>query len=199
MNQPNTIHAFTIFGPPGCGKGTQAAMIKERLRYLHVSTGDIFRAAVARQDPLAMKAKELMERGELVPDDVISGMLANELKGILNRSSGAKGVILDGFPRTLGQAALLQALLEKLNLHFTGAISLRVPEELLVERLLKRAQIENRPDDTEAVVRERMRVYREKTQPLEDYFKQKQQLIEVDGVGSLEDVYARLVPIIQSW
>ncbi|NPU97039.1 MAG: adenylate kinase [Candidatus Omnitrophica bacterium] len=199
MNQPNTIHAFTIFGPPGCGKGTQAAMIKERLNFLHVSTGDIFRAAIARQDPLAMKAKELMERGELVPDGVISGMLMNELKAILDQSTGARGIILDGFPRTLGQAALLQELLEKLNLHFTGAISLRVPEELLVERLLKRAQIENRPDDTEDVVRERMRVYREKTQPLEDYFKQRNQLIEVDGVGSLEEVYERLIPIIQSW
>ncbi|HOJ61208.1 MAG TPA: adenylate kinase [bacterium] len=199
MNQPNTIHAFTIFGPPGCGKGTQAAMIKERLNFLHVSTGDIFRAAIARQDPLAMKAKELMERGELVPDGVISGMLMNELKAILDQSTGARGIILDGFPRTLGQAALLQELLEKLNLHFTGAISLRVPEELLVERLLKRARIENRPDDTEDVVRERMRVYREKTQPLEDYFKQRNQLIEVDGVGSLEEVYERLIPIIQSW
>jgi len=199
MNQPNTIHAFTIFGPPGCGKGTQAAMIKERLHYLHVSTGDIFRAAIAHQDPLALKAKELMERGELVPDDVISGMLANELKEILGQSTDARGVILDGFPRTMGQACILQNLLEKLNLHFTGAISLRVPEELLVDRLLKRAQIENRPDDTDEVVRERMRVYREKTQPLEDYFKQKQQLIEVDGVGSLEEVYTRLVPIIQSW
>ncbi|HPP00354.1 MAG TPA: adenylate kinase [bacterium] len=199
MNQPNTIHAFTIFGPPGCGKGTQAAMIKERLNFLHVSTGDIFRAAIARQDPLAMKAKELMERGELVPDGVISGMLMNELKAILDQSTGARGIILDGFPRTLGQAALLQELLEKLNLHFTGAISLRVPEELLVERLLKRARIENRPDDTEDVVRERMRVYREKTQPLEDYFKQRNQLIEVDGVGSPEEVYERLIPIIQSW
>lgn len=193
------IPAFAIFGPPGCGKGTQAALIEERLGYLHVSTGDIFRAAVARQDPNALKAKELMERGELVPDRVIRDMLQGELQNILDHADSPTGVILDGFPRSPGQSEMLDDLIAALGLRFTGALSLKVDEEILIDRLAKRAKLENRPDDTEEVIRERMRVYREKTQPLEDFFAGRDQLIEVDGLGTLEDVYNRLAPIIQSW
>ncbi|MBN2329634.1 MAG: adenylate kinase [Candidatus Omnitrophica bacterium] len=194
-----SIPAFTIFGPPGCGKGTQAAVIKERLEYLHVSTGDIFRAALAKGDPAALQAKELMERGELVPDETIRDMLVGQLKAILEESSGAKGLILDGFPRTLGQAGMLEDILKQLNLRFTGCVSLKVDEEELVQRLIKRAEIEKRPDDTEEVIRERMRVYQEKTQPLENYFAEKNQLIEVEGLGTIDEVYGRLAPIINRW
>jgi adenylate kinase len=194
-----SIPAFTIFGPPGCGKGTQAALIKERLNFLHVSTGDIFRAAIAKNDPAALKAKELMERGELVPDETIREMLVRQLKSIIDAASGAKGVILDGFPRTLGQAAMLADLLNELNLRFTGCLSLKVDEEVLIQRLIKRAEIEKRPDDTEEIIRERMRVYKEKTQPLENYFGDLKQLIEVDGLGAVEEVFERLTPIISSW
>lgn len=194
-----SIPAFTIFGPPGCGKGTQAALIKERLRYLHVSTGDIFRAAIAKNDPAALKAKELMERGELVPDETIRELLVRQLRVILEEAGEANGLILDGFPRTLGQAAMLADLLQELNLRFTGCLSLKVDEEVLIQRLIKRAEIEKRPDDTEEVIRERMRVYKEKTQPLEKYFGDHDQLIEVDGLGTVDEVYQRLEPIIASW
>lgn len=193
------LPAFALFGPPGCGKGTQAVMIKERLGFLHVSTGDIFRNAIARQDPEAMKAQDLMQRGELVPDEMIAGMLSKELGILLGNAKDAKGLILDGFPRTVSQAGLLDDILVKNNLRFTGVLSLEVEEEELIQRLLKRAQEQGRADDTEEVVRERMRVYREKTQPLEDYYKGKNQFFAVDGVGSLEDVYQRSVPVIQSW
>lgn len=199
MSVTQPIPAFSIFGPPGCGKGTQAGLIKERLGYLHVSTGDIFRAAIARQDPNALKAKELMERGELVPDEVIRDMLQVELKNILDNANDPKGVILDGFPRSAGQSGMLDDVVKALNLRFTGAVSLLVEEDILVDRLAKRAEIENRSDDTEEVIRERMRVYREKTQPLEDFFSGRDQLIGVDGLGTVEDVYERLVPIINSW
>ncbi len=194
-----SIPAFTIFGPPGCGKGTQAALIKERLNYLHVSTGDIFRAALAKGDPAALKAKELMERGELVPDNTIRDMLVRQLKVILDAAGNAQGLILDGFPRTLGQASMLEGILQELQLRFTGCLSLKVDEEVLIQRLIKRAEIEKRPDDTEDVIRERMRVYKEKTQPLENYFGEQKQLIEVDGLGTVDDVFGRLEPIIRSW
>jgi adenylate kinase len=194
-----SIPAFTIFGPPGCGKGTQAALIKERLGYLHVSTGDIFRAALAKEDPNALKAKELMEKGELVPDDTIRNMLVPQLKSIIDEATDPKGVILDGFPRTLGQAAMLEGILNELELRFTGCVSLQVNQEELVQRLLKRAVIEKRADDTEDIIRERMRVYQEKTAPLEDYFKDKDQLITIEGLGEIYEIFGRLEPIIKGW
>jgi len=194
-----SIPAFTIFGPPGCGKGTQAALIKERLGYLHVSTGDIFRAAIAKNDPNALKAKELMEKGELVPDDTIRNMLVPQLKSIIDEATDPKGVILDGFPRTLGQAAMLEGILNELELRFTGCVSLQVNQEELVQRLLKRAVIEKRADDTEDIIRERMRVYQEKTAPLEDYFKDKDQLIAIEGLGEIDEIFGRLEPIIKGW
>jgi adenylate kinase len=194
-----SLPAFALFGPPGCGKGTQAQMIKDRLGFLHVSTGDIFRNAIARKDPQAMEAQDLMQRGELVPDELIRDMLSKELTLLLESSQDAKGLILDGFPRTVQQAGLLEALLKEHNLRFTGCLALEVDEEELVQRLLKRAQDQGRADDTEEVVRERMRVYREKTQPLEDYFKGKDLYVSTNGLGSLEDVYARIVPIIEGW
>jgi adenylate kinase len=199
MIHSNPIPAFALFGPPGCGKGTQAALIQENQKYLHVSTGDIFRTAIACQDPKALKAKELMEKGELVPDELICEMLTDQLEKNLAQSPEIKGIILDGFPRTLSQAEMLNDMLQKLNLNFKGAVSLVVPQEELVSRLLKRAEIEGRPDDTEDVIRERMRVYYEKTQPLENFFKLNDQLIEIEGIGSIEDIYNRLIPIIQSW
>lgn len=193
------LPAFALFGPPGCGKGTQAVMIKDRMGFLHVSTGDIFRNAIARKDPQAMEAQEIMQRGELVPDELIRDMLSKELSILLAESKDAKGLILDGFPRTVNQADLLNDLLKEHNLNFTGVLALEVEEEELVQRLLNRAKEQGRADDTEEVIRERMRVYREKTQPLEDYYKGKNMYYSAGGVGSLEDVYNRIVPIIESW
>ncbi|MDX9753047.1 MAG: adenylate kinase [bacterium] len=193
------LPAFALFGPPGCGKGTQAVMIKDRLGFLHVSTGDIFRNAIARKDPQAMEAQEIMQRGELVPDELIRDMLSNELSILLKEQKDAKGLILDGFPRTVNQAGLLDALLEQHQLRFMGVLSLEVEEEELIQRLINRAKEQGRADDTEDVIRERMRVYREKTQPLEEYYKDKKMYFAANGVGSLEEVYTRIVPIIQSW
>ncbi|MBD3265055.1 adenylate kinase [bacterium] len=193
------IPAFALFGPPGCGKGTQAEMIKERMGFLHVSTGDIFRNAIARQDPQAMEAQEIMQRGELVPDELIRDLLAKELEQLFKDNPDAKGLILDGFPRTVSQAELLNDLLEQFKLNFKGILAMEVDEEELVKRLLNRAKEQGRSDDTEDVIRERMRVYQEKTQPLEDYYKQKNLYTAVEGVGALEEVYNRLSPIIEQW
>lgn len=197
MASNDVLPAFSILGAPGCGKGTQAKLIQDRLGFMHVSSGDIFRQAIEKGDPFALKAQDLMQRGELVPDQLIRDMVAHELASMLEKADNPQGVILDGFPRTAGQAELLDNLLSELNLRFAGMINLVVPENLLIERLLKRgAGDEQRPDDNEDVIRERMRVWREKTQPLEDYYKNKNQLISIDGVGEIEEIFNRLKPVI---
>jgi adenylate kinase len=192
------IPAFSILGPPGCGKGTQAKLIQERLGYVHVSSGDIFRHALARQDPIALEAQDLMKRGELVPDQVIRDMVEKELAEIIASHPELHGIILDGFPRTVGQAELLDDLAADLNLCFIGMVNLTVPEPILIERLLERGKGgEQRPDDNEEVIRARMKVYDDKTFPLISYFTKRNQLINVHGEGLIEDVYNRLAPVIE--
>ncbi len=199
MADSNTLPTYCLLGAPGTGKGTQAKLLQENEGFLHISSGDIFREAVAKGDPNALKVKELMEKGELIPDDTIRDMMAKQLAEKLKENQDAKGVILDGFPRTVGQAALLDELLQSVNLHFEGTINIEVPEELLIERLLNRKAEDGsqRADDNEEVIRERMRVWREKTQPLEDYYKQRGLLINVDGVGNIEEVYERLLKVFK--
>ncbi|MGI6457113.1 MAG: adenylate kinase [bacterium] len=193
-----TIPAFSILGPPGCGKGTQAKLIQERLGYVHVSSGDIFRHAIAREDPNALKVQDLMKRGELVPDEIIKDMVEKELSELIEQNKNLHGFILDGFPRTVGQAELLDSIAEDLNLRFIGMVNLNVPEPVLIERLLERGKgAEQRPDDNEEVIRARMKVYDDKTFPLISYFTKRNQLVNVDGVGDVEEIYNRLVPILE--
>lgn len=192
-----SIPAFSILGPPGCGKGTQAEFIKTELGFLHVSSGDIFRGALARGDENAIAAQDIMQRGELVPDEIIKKMVHDELQTILLASKDPQGVLLDGFPRTVGQAEMMDDLLSDLKLHFVGMLNLEVPESELVDRLLKRGQgVEKRPDDNEDVIRERMRVWREKTFPLEKYYQNHNQLYSIEGMGAPEEVFSLLKPII---
>ncbi len=192
-----SIPTVSILGPPGCGKGTQAEYIKSELGFLHVSSGDVFRHALARGDENAKAAQDLMQRGELVPDEMIKVFVHDELQDVLRDADGPKGVLLDGFPRTVGQAEMMDDLLSDLSLHFVGMLNLEVPESLLVERLLKRGQgAEKRPDDNEEVIRERMRVWKEKTFPLEEYYQQHGNLFSFDGVGTPEEVFGRLKPIM---
>jgi len=194
-----TLPAFCLLGAPGAGKGTQAQLLKDRLGYLHVSSGDIFRDALAKKDPAALKAPDLMNRGELVPDDVIKEMVQTELGAKLQAAGKISGVILDGFPRTVGQAEMLDGMVSALNLRFTGMVNLQVPEEMLIKRLLNRStEGAQRADDNEEVIRERMKVWRKKTQPLEDYYAQRQLLINVDGTGTIEEIYVRLAPIVKN-
>lgn len=197
-NPSNPIPAFSILGPPGCGKGTQAKLIQDRLDYVHVSSGDIFRNAIARQNPAALQVQDLMNKGELVPDTVIRDMVVGELERIINEREHLHGIILDGFPRTVGQAELLDSIASDLNLQFTGMINLEVPEEMLIERLLMRGQgAEQRPDDNEEVIRARMKVYHQKTHPLIEYFTKRNQLVNVQGVGNVEEIYSKLMPVIE--
>jgi adenylate kinase len=171
-----------LLGAPGAGKGTQAALLVERLQVPHISTGDMLRAAVAAKTPVGLKAKAVMDSGELVSDEIVIGIAEERLR----EPDAQKGFVLDGFPRTLAQAEALQGLLAKLGTPLECCLALTVETEAVVQRLLKRAEIEGRADDNEATIRERMRVYEEQTAPLLAFYRE--QLVEVAGMGTVEGV-----------
>jgi len=177
-----------LLGPPGAGKGTQAERLMKALEIPQISTGDMLRAAVKAGTPVGREAKGYMDRGELVPDAVVIGVAEERMR----QADARSGFILDGFPRTAGQAAALDAMLVKLGMSLERCVALRVDEEELVQRLLKRASIEGRTDDNEEAIRTRMRVYREQTQPLVEYYRKRGVLREVDGIGTVAAVAARI-------
>jgi len=177
-----------FLGPPGSGKGTQAKLLAERLKVPAISTGDILRAAVRDRTPLGLQAQTVMEKGELVSDDMIVALIRDRIA----RTDARKGFILDGFPRTLEQARSLDALLSGNGDGLAAAVNFEVPETTLVERMLGRAQAEGRADDRPETFRERLRVYRQKTAPLIGFYSNKGLLADVDGVGTVEQVAGRV-------
>ena len=183
---------LVLLGAPGTGKGTQAARLKEYLRVPHISTGDLLRAEVAAGSPLGLQAKEVMERGELVSDDILLGMLRERF----SREDTKSGFILDGYPRNLAQAAALDELLGSLGQKFDAAVQLTVDNEQIIERLAGRAKAEGRADDNPESVRKRLEVYDAQTAPVIEFYRQHGQLTVVDGVGSLDEVFNRIVEAI---
>jgi adenylate kinase len=177
-----------LLGAPGAGKGTQAVRLAARLGVPHVSTGDLLRAAVAAGTPLGREARSYMERGELVPDSVVIGLAAERL----SRPDAKTGFVLDGFPRTVAQAEALDAELARLGARLDRCLALVTDEPALVARLLKRAQLEGRSDDNESTIRNRMRVYREQTEPLIAFYRRRGLLREVDGMGTIDEVEQRI-------
>lgn len=180
---------LVLLGAPGSGKGTQAARLKEHLQVPHISTGDLLRAEVAAGSKLGLEAKEIMARGELVSDAILLGMLEDRF----SRDDTRGGFILDGYPRNLAQADALNALLERIGQPMDAAVQLEVPTELLVERIAGRAAAEGRADDSPDSVRTRLQVYNDQTAPVVDFFRQRGKLSVVDGVGSLDEVFTRIV------
>ncbi len=180
---------LVLLGAPGSGKGTQAARLKEHLQVPHISTGDLLRAEVAAGSPLGLQAKEVMARGDLVSDEILLGML----KDRFSRADTRDGFILDGYPRNLAQADALDRLLQDLGQKFDAAIQLAVDNEQIIERLAGRAQAEGRADDTPDSVRHRLNVYDQQTSPVIEFYRTHGQLTVVDGVGSLDDVFNRIV------
>jgi len=174
-----------FLGPPGAGKGTQALRIAEKFGVPHISTGDILRAAVKEGTELGKLAKSYMDRGELVPDEVIIGIIKERLS---QPDVKERGFILDGFPRTLKQAEALDQMLKELNMPLDKVIYLNVDDEEIVKRLLARG----RADDTEEVIRNRLKVYREQTAPLIDYYQAKGLLVEIYGVGEIEKITKKI-------
>jgi len=180
---------LVLLGAPGSGKGTQATRLKDALGVPHISTGELLRAAVAANTPLGREAKAVMERGELVSDAIVLGMLEERL----SQPDVANGFILDGYPRNLAQANALDALLARLNQPVDVALQLDVDTELLIQRLAGRAQQEGRADDNPESVRNRLRVYTDQTAPVVDYYRKQGRLKCVYGVGSMEEVSQRVL------
>jgi adenylate kinase len=180
-----------LMGPPGAGKGTQAVKLARARSLLKLSTGDMLRDHVKRGTELGQQAKAIMDAGQLVSDDIVIGMVRAEINGL-----NPVRLLFDGFPRTPAQADALDNLLKEFNTGITGVVLLEVNEDELVQRLLERAQKEGRSDDTEEVIRERMKVYKSSTQPVVDYYEKRSKLRKVDGVGSLEEVFARISEVL---
>lgn len=183
---------LVLLGAPGSGKGTQAARLKDALKVPHISTGDLLRAEVAAGTPLGLQAKEVMARGDLVSDEILLGMLEERF----SRDDTRGGFILDGYPRNLAQAAALDALLQRLGQPFDAAVQLEVDNELLIERLAGRAEAEGRADDRPESVRKRLQVYDQQTAPVIEFYREHGQLTVVDGVGTLDEVFDRILAAI---
>jgi len=175
-----------LIGPPGAGKGTQAAMLCTMIGIPHVSTGVMLRDHVARGTELGLQAKAIMEAGDLVSDEIVIAMVAERL----GEDDAACGFLLDGFPRTVAQAEALEGVLAGRPLEVV--VSIEVPEDEVVARILNRARLEGRVDDNEETARNRMAVYRAQTEPLLAFYAERGLVAEVDGVGSIDEVFARI-------
>lgn len=212
---------LVFLGPPGAGKGTQAERISEKYGIAHISTGDIFRENIKKGTELGRKAKEYMDRGELVPDEVVIAIVREALSG----EECARGFLLDGFPRTVAQADALEKMLEEIGRPLDRVVNLSVPDQVVVERLTARRTCRNcgrnyhlmfnppkvdgvcdacggelyqRDDDREETVRARLEEYRRKTQPLIDYYREKGLLVEVAGDGGIDEVTEAIQDALQS-
>ena len=178
-----------LLGPPGAGKGTQAARLAEHFGIPAISTGDIFRANVKGGTELGKQAQEFMNAGQLVPDSVTNAMVRDRLA----QPDAAAGFLLDGYPRTTDQAVELDAMLADLSGRLERAIELTADFDVVTERLLKRAEIEGRADDTEDVIRTRLEIYATATAPLTAYYAGRGLLVQVDGIGEIDEVTARII------
>lgn len=178
---------IVLLGPPGSGKGTQAGLLKERLGLPHISTGVLLREAVETGTELGRRAQVFMDRGELVPDDLMLGLIEERLGG------DGGGFILDGYPRNLSQAEALDEVLARIGQPADIALAITVDEEQIIARLAKRAREEGRSDDTEDVIRNRLKVYAEHTAPVNEYYRRQGKLNEIDGMADIDTVNRRIM------
>ena len=180
---------IVLFGPPGAGKGTQAEKIINKYNLVHLSTGDILRSELTDKTKLGLEAKKYMDKGELVPDEVVIGMIETKI----DQNLGTRGFIFDGFPRTTAQAEALDRLLSKKGTTITAMLMLTVEHDELIKRLLNRGKISERRDDQDiSVIENRIKVYNNETAPLINYYKKLGKYSAIPGMGSIEEIFERL-------
>ncbi len=185
-----------LFGPPGSGKGTQAAKLVKKYRLIHISTGDLFRYEMSNNTPLGEQAKAYMAKGELVPDSVTIGMLRNKVEA----HPEASGFIFDGFPRTIPQAEALDAFLREKKTNLSGLIALNVDDKEIVQRIKLRGKTSGRPDDNdENIIRNRITVYKNETSPVYDHYAKVGKSHMVNGTGTLLAIFRRICKIINTF
>jgi len=184
---------IALFGPPGAGKGTQSLKLIEQYNLAYISTGDILREEIAESSELGRKAKSVIEKGELVSDEIIVQIIEKKIK----TNTEVNGFLFDGFPRTVVQAYILEGLLIKMNTTLNCMISLEVSQDILMQRMLERSKKENRADDTVDVIKNRLEEYKNKTVPVAEFYKDKGIYYAVDGVGTVDEIFERITNVIE--
>ncbi|WP_321371020.1 adenylate kinase [uncultured Draconibacterium sp.] len=185
---------LVLFGPPGAGKGTQAEFLIKSFGLIHLSTGDLLRSEIAAGTELGKEAKSFMDKGELVPDEVVIGMIKSKLEA----NKEAKGFIFDGFPRTVDQAKALDVLLNDNGTPISGMLCLQVEKQELINRLLSRGKVSGRSDDqNQSIIENRISVYTEKTLPLIEYYNPQGKHFDVNGMGTIEEIAVRLKEVVE--
>ena len=180
---------IVLFGPPGAGKGTQSEKVLKKYNLVHLSTGDLFRLHLNNETALGLEAKKYMNKGDLVPDEIVIGMVEDKI----NKSSNVIGFVFDGFPRTINQAIALDNLLEKKNIPIKQMIALKVDEKELIKRIQNRAKTSGREDDKSIdKINNRIQVYNQETKPVADYYKKHDKYSEVDGIGAVSYTHLTL-------
>lgn len=183
---------LVIFGAPGSGKGTQSELIVKKYGFKHISTGDVLRAEMKKGSELGKTAQQYIEKGQLIPDDLMVGILA----GVYDSLCPCNGVIFDGFPRTVPQAEALESLLGERKTEVSAMVDLKVPNEVLVERLINRGKTSGRADDNMETITRRIEVYNKQTAPLIEWYKKKGKYSEVRGVGELAEIFGNVCKVI---
>ena len=184
-----------LFGPPGGGKGTQAEKIVEKFGLIHLSTGNLLRQEISEKTPLGLEAKNFIDKGQLVPDEVVIGMIDS----CLEKNADAKGFLFDGFPRNLAQVEALDKLLDLRKNRINKVIKLDVPDQECLKTLMKRGETSGRSDDaSEEVNRKRLEVYHSETAPCADYYQMQDKLVVIHGVGTIDDIFTKVTTAIES-
>lgn len=184
---------IALFGPPGAGKGTQSKFLIDKYKLTYIATGDLLREEMAGKTELGLLAKETIEKGMLVSEEIIVQIIENKIK----MNPKASGFLFDGFPRNLKQAGILENLLIKMNTKLSCMICLDVPDDVLIKRMMKRAETSNRIDDTEDVIKFRLKEYYNKTFPVVNFYKEKNIYYPVNGIGSIEEISIRIDKVIK--
>ena len=187
---------YVLFGPPGAGKGTQATSMVEKYNLHHISTGALLRKEIAAGTELGKLAKDLIEKGNLVPDEVVEGMIEHEFQTV----TGVNGFLLDGFPRTLPQAEALDQILAKTGEAVTATVSIMIPDAMIMERIKGRALKEGRADDaSEEIINTRIATYHNQTEPLIEYYTKSGKYHEIDGIGTIDQVRDRIFSVMDKF